>query len=320
MTTTPAALSASSVANSLQSRGRDLKGIAFLSCILAGLLFTLAMLATLLGRIISSGMPYLADRGAGFLTNDLSRNTEVVGVRQGIIGTLTIAVFVAVLAFPLGIGTAIYLEEYSGDSRLMRFVRINVRNLAGVPSIMFGLLGFALFVKVLGGDGKLRGTGFTGGRTIISAGLTMSLLVLPIVVITASEALRAVPRALREGGYGVGATRWQVVRTMVLPNAVPGILTGTILALSRAIGETAPLILIGAVGAGFLSTGDMGFLEAMHDGGFTALPMLAFGWAKQPGVDYREQLAPAAAIVLLAITLAANMLAILIRNRYQKRW
>ncbi len=320
MTVTPAAMASGSVTRSLERRGRDVKGIVFLSLTLVCLIATLGMLTTLLTRIFSAGGSYLGERGTSFLTNDLSNNTEIVGVSQGIIGTLTIAAIVILLAFPLGIATAIYLEEYANDSRWMRIIQVNVRNLAGVPSIMYGLLGFALFVKVLGGDGKLRGSGLTGGRTIISAGLTMSLLVLPIVVITASEAIRAVPRPLREGGYGIGATRWEVTKTLVLPNAVPGILTGTILALSRAIGETAPLILLGAVGSGFLSTGDMGFFESLRNGGFTALPMLAFGWAKQPGATYRDQLAPAAAIVLLGVTLAANAVAILLRNRYEKRW
>ena len=320
MTVTPAALSAESVSRNLNRRGTDVKGLAFLGLTIACLLAALGMLATLLIRIFSAGAPYLKERGTSFLTNDLSSSTSIVGVRQGIIGTLTIAAIVAIIAFPMGIATAIYLEEYARDSRWMRFVRLNVRNLAGVPSIVYGLLGFALFVKVLGGNGKLRGEGLTGGRTIISAGLTLSLLVLPIVVITASEALRAVPRPLREGGYGIGATRWEVTKTLVLPNAVPGILTGTILALSRAIGETAPLILVGAVGSGFLSTGNQSFFESLRNGGFTALPMLAFGWAKQPGADYREQLAPAAAIVLLGITLLANAVAITLRNRFEKRW
>jgi phosphate transport system permease protein len=218
-------------------------------------------------------------------------------------------VFVAIIAFPVGIMTAIYLEEYAPDNRMTRFINVNIRNLAGVPSVVYGLLGVAIFVIAL--------QPLTGGKTLIAGGITLAVLVLPIVIITSAEAIRAVPQSLREGGYGVGASRWQVTRQLVLPSATSGILTGTVLALSRALGETAPLILVGAVLGGF-STGNKDIVEQIF-GRYTTLPVTVFDWARKPQADFRE-LTAAAILVLLAITIFANAVAIIMRNRTEKWW
>jgi phosphate transport system permease protein len=210
----------------------------------------------------------------------------------------------------LGIGAAIYLEEYAADTRLNRFINVNVRNLAGVPSVVFGLLGLALFVNLLGD--------VTGGRSVMSAGITLAILVLPIVIITSAEALRAVPNSIREAGYGVGATKWEVIRSHVLPSAAPGILTGTVLSLSRAIGETAPLLMVGAV-SGFFAVNADGFIERLQSQ-FTALPVLVYNWSRLPEPGFRQDLVPAAIVVLLVLTLTANAIAILLRNRYDRKW
>ena len=217
---------------------------------------------------------------------------------------------VALTAFPIGIMTAIFLEEYSADNRLARFIDINIRNLAGVPSVVYGILGFTVFVALFAnlGDGN--------GKTVVTGGLTLAVLILPLVIITSAEAIRSVPNLLREGGYGLGASRWQVVRQLILPAAAPGILTGMVLSLSRAIGETAPLILVGAVLGSFSSGG--GPLELLT-GSYTALPMIVFSWASRPQQEFKA-LTSAAIIVLLIVTVVTNALAILLRNRYDRSW
>ena len=307
-------MAAANIATSVERRitsGRvDVKGIVFQLLLLLSLLITLGILVTLLYEVVRTGLHVLTDRGGDFLTSTLSANPDNAGVWQGLKGSLWIAVFVIVFAFPVGIGAAIYLEEYAADTRFTRFVDINIRNLAGVPSVVYGLLGLAIFVKYLGG--------LTGGRSVMAGGLTLAVLVLPIVIITASEALRAVPNGLREAGFGVGATRWEVVRSHVLPYAAPGILTGTVLSLARALGEAAPLILVGAISRGFFATSGGGLVDELQ-GKFTAMPMIVFGWASNPEVDFREGLASAAIIVLLVVILTANAAAILLRNRYERQ-
>ncbi len=202
-----------------------------------------------------------------------------------------------------------YIEEYASDTWLTSLISVNIRNLAGVPSIVYGLLGLSVFVKTL--------EGFTGGRSIIAGGLTLAVLVLPIVIITAAEALRAVPDSIREAGFGVGAARWEVTRGHVLPYAAPGILTGTVLALARALGEAAPLILVGAA-VGFFDTADgTGTIDRLH-GTFTALPNLTYGWARQPGADWQANTS-AAILVMLVIIFAFNAVAILLRNHYDRK-
>lgn len=288
---------------------RDWAGTVFKVATLGSLLLALVVLAVLAGTILVDSLPIWRERGFGFVTASLSPRSEATGVWLAIKGTIFISAFVVLVAFPLGIAAAVWLEEYAGDKRWARFISLNIRNLAGVPSIVYGLLGLAVFVKALGGT--------TGGRTVIAAGLTLSALVLPIIVITASEAIRAVPASFRDGAYALGATRWEVVRHHVLPSASPGILTGTVLSISRAAGEAAPLILVGAVGL-FYSTGDQGAIDQLF-GAFTALPMLIFGWARQPGEDWAA-LTAAASLVLLLLVLALNSVAIWLRNRFENKY
>ncbi|HVM39747.1 MAG TPA: phosphate ABC transporter permease PstA [Acidimicrobiia bacterium] len=292
----------------LRSRRSDVAGVVFQILLLLGLLVSLLILVILLADVFQRGWSVLSDRGEEFLTSNLSARASRAGVWQGIYGTILIAGFVMVLAFPIGIATAVYIEEYASDSRLTRFINVNIRNLAGVPSVVYGILGLAIFVT-----GIPR---ITGGASVISGGITVAILVLPIVIITTAEALRAVPQSIREAGFGVGGTQWDVIRRLVLPSAAPGILTGTVLSLSRAIGETAPLILVGAV-SGFFATGNQNFFEQLQ-GSFTALPMIIFTWSRQPSADFRE-LTAAAIIVLLFITLLANAAAIVLRDRYARR-
>jgi phosphate transport system permease protein len=271
------------------------------------LLFSLLILITLLGQVVSGGLSVLTDRGSDFLGSGISSLPERAGVMQGLVGSFLMMVFVVLVAFPLGIGAAVYLEEYAPNTRFTRFITVNIRNLAGVPSVVYGLLGLAIFVELLARN--------TGGRSIISGGLTLAVLALPIVIITASEAVRAVPQSIREAGFGVGATRWEVVRSHVLPSAAPGILTGCVLSISRALGETAPLLLVGAT-TGFLATG--GVYEQLYSP-FTSLPTIVFAWAKEPDPGFRD-LTAAAIIVLLLLILVANAAAIVLRNRYERKW
>ena len=202
-----------------------------------------------------------------------------------------------------------YLEEYARDTRFTRILTANIRNLAGVPSIVYGLLGLAIFVLIL--------RPITGGLTVISGGLTLAILVLPLVIITSSEALRTVPQSIREAGYAVGATKWEVTRSHVLPYAAPGIFTGTVLSVARALGETAPLILVGAItGFFFVSSGNP--IERLH-GPYTSLPTIIFNWSRLPGEDFRH-LAAAAIVVLMVLILTINATAIVLRNRYERKW
>jgi phosphate transport system permease protein len=287
----------------------DWRGLAFHAILLLSLLLSLAILFTLLVDVVGRGLPTLLERGGPFLTSPAASNPARAGISQAIFGTLMMAVFVAVFAFPIGILTAIYLEEYAPDNRATRFIAVNIRNLAGVPSVVYGLLGLAIFVIGL--------EGLTAGRTMIAGGITLAILVLPIVIITSSEAIRAVPQALREAGYGVGASRWEVTRLLVLPAAAPGILTGTVLSLSRALGETAPLVLAGAV-LGSFSSGNKDIVEQMF-GRYSALPVTVYDWARRPNAEFRE-LTAAAIVVLLVITLLANAIAIVLRNRTERTW
>lgn len=305
-----AAPTRSVVEQALRGKRVDVRGLLLQSLLLGALLVTLAVLATLLWDVATAGWSVFSERGLGFVTANLSSLASRAGVWQGIKGSLWLMVFVVVFSFPLGIGAAIYIEEYAKDTRLTRFINANIRNLAGVPSVVYGLLGLAIFVKFFGG--------VTGGRSLISGGMTLAVLVLPIVIITAAEALRAVPYSIREAAYGVGATRWETIRSHVLPYAAPGIFTGTILSLARAFGETAPLLMVG-VATGFLSLGGGGLVEQLQ-GPYTALPAIIFRWSKLPQADFREGLAAAAIVVLLVVLLAVNALAIVLRNRYERRW
>jgi phosphate transport system permease protein len=311
MATGTRTLDASDVVRS-QLAGRKFKPgeLIFQGLLLLALLGSLAILMVLLGDVLLKGAPVLADRGIAFLQAPISSfNPETAGVQQGITGSFLVLMFVLVLAIPLGIAAAVYLEEYAPNNRFNRFINVNIRNLAGVPSIVYGLLGLAIFVDLM--------SGITGGKTVIAAGLTLAVLVLPIVIITSAEALRAVPSTIREAGYGVGATRWEVIRHHVLPSAAPGILTGTVLSLARALGETAPLLLVGAV-TGFLASGGANLLEQLRLP-FTTLPTVIFQYAGLPNEGFRG-VAAAAILVLLGVILTANAAAIYLRNRFERKW
>jgi len=311
--TTPAAVggrSASSITAGITKKGTDVKGKLIESALVGALGLSLLILLVLIVDLVMRSWPIWTERPGDFLTGGLnSANAANAGVWSAMKGTLVLCGVVVVVAFPLGIACAVYLEEYAGTSRFAKWTRINVRNLAGVPSIVYGLLGLAIFVGAM--------EGITGGRTVFAGGLALSALVLPIVIITASEALRAVPRGIREGALGVGATPWETVRSHVLPSAAPGILTGTVLSLARAAGEAAPVLLVGAA-TGLLRTGDQNFF-AQLTGPFTALPVAIFSYARQPGDAFREVTA-AASVVLMVLVLFMNGFAIWLRNRYERKW
>ena len=302
-------VTAARVREGLVSSRRDIWGIVFQGILLLSLLASLIVLLVLLADVMSKALPVYADRGLDFLTSPLSSNPDKAGIVQGIVGTAILALVVAAVAFPFGLMTAIYLEEYAPDTRLTRFIQVNIRNLAGVPSVVYGLLGLSVFVTLF------ESLGMGNGRNVLAGGATLAVLVLPIVVITAIEALRAVPIAIREAGYGVGASRWEVTRQLVLPAATPGVLTGTVLALSRALGETAPLLLAGAVLGSFSGI----TIERVFTGSYTALPVIVYDWSRRPQDGFRAD-AAAAIVALLVITLFANAIAIYFRNRYEQAW
>jgi len=252
-----------------------------------------------------------------FVSRPQSSEALTAGVRTAILGSLWTILFTILLAFPLGVGAAIYLEEYATDNWLNRTIRTNINNLAGVPSIVYGILGLAIFVRTLepltsGAIFGLVDPTTANGRTVLAAGLTLGLLVLPIIIINAQEAIRAVPQSLRKASYGLGATKWQTVWSHVLPNAMPGILTGTILAISRAIGETAPLVVVGASTA-------ISFDPASPFSKFTTLPIQIYQWTSRPQDEFRS-LAAAAILVLLIILLSLNASAIVLCNRFSRKY
>jgi phosphate transport system permease protein len=249
--------------------------------------------------VLLDGLPRLNWQ---FLTSFPSRKPAEAGLLSALVGTLWLLGTVAVVAFPIGVGAGIFLEEFAPRSKFAQIVEINIANLAGVPSIIYGLLGLQVFVRMM--------NPITGGRSILAGGLTLALLVLPIVIVATREALRTVPDSIRMAGYALGATQWQTIREHVLPMALPGILTGTILALSRAMGETAPLITIGAMT--FVS-----YLPGSLQSSFTALPIQVYNWISRPQTAFHTN-AAAGIIVLLVVLLAMNTAAVLIRNRFQR--
>ncbi|MGC8780668.1 MAG: phosphate ABC transporter permease PstA [Anaerolineae bacterium] len=253
---------------------------------------------------------------ADFLRHPQSSAPELAGVRTAILGSLWTILITIVVALPIGVGAAIYLEEYARDNPATRLIRTNINNLAGVPSIIYGMLGLAIFVRAAesftgGAMFGLADPTTANGRTILSAGLTLALLILPLLIINAQEAIRAVPRSLRQASYALGATQWQTIWHHVLPSALPGILTGAILAISRAIGETAPLVVIGA--STFIVVDPNGPFSR-----FTTLPIQIYQWTARPQPSFRN-LAAAAIVVLLVLLLTMNATAILLRNRYSRR-
>ena len=270
------------------------------------LFYGLAVVSTMMGLVMLGALLFdIFTDGARqvdwhFLSNYPSRIADNAGLRSALLGSLWMLAFTAIIAFPLGVGAAIYLEEYAPDNWLTRFIQLNIANLAGVPSIVYGLLGLGLFVRWL-----------ALGRVVLAGSMTMALLILPLIIVASREAIRAVPDSLREGSYALGATRWQMVRQTVLPSAAGGILTGTILALARAIGETAPLITIGALT--YVAFDPNGPLDI-----FTVLPIQIFNWVSLPQKEFHS-LAAGGIVVLLVVLLTANSLAVYLRYRMQRR-
>ena len=268
----------------------------YLLCLI-GILVSLASLAVLLYDVFSDGLPWLDFQ---FLTSYPSRFPEQAGILAALFGSLWVVGFTALISFPLGVCAALYLEEYAPQNWFTSFIQLNIANLAGVPSIVYGILGLGLFVQAL-----------ALGRSVLAGALTLSLLILPVIIIASREAIRSVPNAHREGAYALGATHWQVSRAIVIAQAFPGMLTGTILALSRAIGESAPMIAIAALV--YLRFVPSGPLDR-----FTVMPIQIFNWVSLPQHEFRG-VAAAGIIVLLLVLLGMNSIAIFIRNRYQRR-
>jgi phosphate transport system permease protein len=268
----------------------------FFVLIVSSIVLGVAGLVTLLTTILVDAWGWLDWQ---FVTSYASRKPELSGIFAPLIGTTWVIVTTALFTIPLGVGTAVYLEEFSGNSRASRLVQLNIANLAGVPSIVYGILGLGVFVQLLG-----------MGRSVLAGGLTLTLLVLPIAIIASQEAIRAVPPSYRDAAYAMGATRWQVVKTIVLPQAIPGIMSGVILALSRAIGEAAPVLMIS--GIVFIT-----FVPTTPGSSFTVLPLQILNWVQQPQSGF-QSIAAAAIICLLIMLLSMNALAIWIRNHYQR--
>ena len=277
---------------------RALKGGVFKGLLFLSLAVGFVMLAVLLVDVFRDGLPYL---DLALLTNPPSSDPQIAGARPAILATIYIGVLLLLFVVPIGVGTALYLEEYADETRWYnKLLELNIQNLAAVPSIVYGILGLAVLVRGLG-----------LGRVLLAGAMILTLLVLPTVIIAAREAIRAVPDSIRQGGYALGATQWQVVSRQVLPASIPGIATGSILALSRAIGETAPLIMIGAVT--YIS------FDPTILGPFTALPIQIYSFLRLPQAEFKL-LAAASIIVLLAILLTLNAFAIVVRNRYRRDW
>lgn len=275
---------------------RKLTGTLFYGACLVSVGLLLIALVALLTDVFVRAAPWL---DVQFLTGVPSLRPERAGILPALVGTLEIGLIVGLISFPIGVAAAIYLVEYASDSRLNRLLQTNISNLAGVPSIIYGILGLAVFVRAL-----------ALGPTVLAAAMTLSLLILPVVIIASIEALKAVPSAQREGAFALGATRWQMVRRSVLPAAAPGIMTGIILAMARAIGEAAPLILIGAFT--FVT-----FLPNPIAGQYTVLPIQIYGWAIQPKAEF-QGISAAAIVVILVLMLMLNALALVVRARLSR--
>jgi phosphate transport system permease protein len=275
--------------------------VAFAGLLFVGTIVAVIALGILLWTILDAGWARLWADPVAFLNNYVSRLPANAGIKAGLVGSFYLMVLTALFCFPVGVGAAIYLEEFAPRNRLTNFVESNISNLAGVPSVVYGLLGLGVFARFL-----------RMGPSLLAGALTLGVMSLPVIIVAGREAIRAVPSGVREGAYALGATKWQTVRGQVMPAALPGTMTGTILALSRAIGETAPLLVIGLPVVVFTLPNDV------RDP-VSALPLLIFNWTSRPQPAFAEA-AAAAAIVLLALLLAMNAVAIFIRNRYTIRW
>jgi phosphate transport system permease protein len=275
--------------------------IAFAGLLFVGTIVAVIALATLIWTILDAGWARLVSDPAAFLSSYVSRIPANAGIKAGLVGSAYLMALTALLCFPVGVGAAVYMEEFAPRNRLTNFVESNISNLAGVPSVVYGLLGLGIFARFL-----------RMGPSLLAGALTLAVMSLPVIIVAGREAIRAVPEEIRLGAYALGATKWQAVRSQVLPAALPGTLTGTILALSRAIGETAPLLVIGLPIVIFTLPNDL------RDP-VSALPLLIFNWTSRPQPAFAEA-AAAASIVLLALLLAMNAVAIFIRNRYTIRW
>lgn len=264
----------------------------------AATLFALVVLAVLLYRIFTQGISFFS---LEFFQNYASRRPERSGIKAALVGSLWIMAVTIPTSLILAVGTALYLEEYAKKTKLNAFIQTNISNLAGVPSIVFGLLGLTVFVRF-----------FDLGRSILAGGFTMALLVLPVIVVASQEAIRSVPKELREASYGMGATKWQTIVRVVLPAAIPGIVTGSILAFSRAIGETAPLLVVGAFAF-------VNYLPENVMSTFTVMPIQIYNWAARPQPAFQD-VAAAGIIVLFIFLIVMNSIAVLIRNKFQKRY
>lgn len=275
---------------------RKLKNSVFHFIIFLITMIAILVLVVLLIDVLKKGIPFLTKT---FFTSYPSRFARKAGILPGMAGSIYIIILTIIIAVPVGLGTAIYLEEYAKNNWITKFIKINISNLSGTPSIVYGLLGLAVFVRLLG-----------AGKSILAGALTMALVVLPIIIVASQEAIKAVPQYLRHGSYALGATKWQTIRKIVIPTAFPGVLTGVILSVSRALGESAPLLMVGA--ATYVSRLPEGIFSI-----FTALPLQIYYWMGLPKEEFKD-LAAAGIIVLLVVLLSINAIAIVLRNKYQR--
>lgn len=297
---TPAGVARSAALDLSAPAARVRRERLFQALLMTATLIALAVMATLLLDVLNDGLRRIS---TDFFTSYTSRRAADTGIRTGLTGSLSLMVMVAGMAFPVGVGAGIYLEIFAPDNRFTRFMQVNIANLAGVPSVVYGLLAAAMFVYIMG-----------FGRSLLSGALALTLLILPVIIVASREAIRAVPPSIFNGALALGATPWQATSKQVLPVAMPGILTGTILALSRAVGETAPILVAGAVFSRRADNEPWNVLEA-----FGALPVQVYDFIKRPQPEFQIETAAAGIIVMLAVLLTMNSGAIILRNRYSRK-
>jgi phosphate transport system permease protein len=269
----------------------------FHGILILSIIFSLSILVVLFGEVVVDGISYLTPE---FIFNYTSRIPSQAGVAAALAGSIWVITITILIAFPLGVGTALYLEEYAPKNKLTSLIQININNLSGIPSVVYGIFGLTLFVRLLG-----------LGRSIMAGSLTMALLILPLIIVSSQESLKTVPRELKEASYGLGVSKWDTITGVIIPYSMPGILTGTILAISRALGEAAPLLLVGGAAAIWFSPS-----SALDQ--FTTLPLQIYSWAGKPQAEF-QNVASAGIILLLTLLILTNLTAILLRNKYQDR-